>query len=302
MKITNRYGAPQTLVNLMRRDPYSRGASHISVTQLIDAPRVRVLREKHDHEIEADVSDSLWALVGRALHHVVERGAMDDHVAEQRLFADVGGWRLSGAIDLQQIGGDRVVIGDYKFTSAWAATNDKPEWERQLNVYSWLARQAKQLETERLEVYALIRDWNRRDAKIKSGYPRAPILTVPIKLWTADEQDAYVRDRIRRHQEAWAAHEWGEQLPLCNEEERWVRRSQWAVESPGRARAVRVFDTEEAAIAFVANGDTDGDDQTVRTLSVVHRAGQPVRCLSFCPCAKFCTQHQAYLKTIGKAE
>ena len=91
MKITNKLGLPQTLYNLARRDRYSRGKSRISVTQLIDSPRVRLLREKHDDEIEVDVSEMVWPLIGQALHHVVEQGADSKHLSEERVFLTING-------------------------------------------------------------------------------------------------------------------------------------------------------------------------------------------------------------------
>ena len=68
MNITNKYDLPQSLVNAVGRFSYSRGKSDISVTQLIDSPRIVKLKEKHSPEIVSDISEEIWRLVGSALH------------------------------------------------------------------------------------------------------------------------------------------------------------------------------------------------------------------------------------------
>lgn len=286
MRITNKFKLPQTLVNIAERDQYSRGACHISVTQLIDSPRIKVLKEKHADDIVVDVADSLWSLVGRALHHIAEAGADDQHIAEERLFTTVLGWDLSGGIDLQRLDHGRVGIRDYKFTSVWAATQDKPEWERQLNVYSYLARVTKGWVTEDLQITALLRDWNRRDAARDRAYPQAPIMTVPVELWSLDEQQAYVETRIKLHQDAWRAEEWGDELPECTPEERWAKPDKWAAMKPGAKRASAVFDSLKEAMDYQ-------DTKPQMDYIIDHRPGESTRCLAYCDAAPWCDFSQA---------
>ena len=138
MKITNKFGVPETLVALAQRDSYSKGKSDFSVTEIISPPRVQLLRRRHYKEMETDVADLLWSMMGTALHVVAERSQVDNHTNEERLFLEIDGVTLSGAIDLQYEEDGAVDITDYKFTSAWAVMNDKPEWEYQQKIYAWL--------------------------------------------------------------------------------------------------------------------------------------------------------------------
>ena len=85
MKITNRFGVPDTLLALANRDYYSKGKSDYSVTEIISPPRIQRLRKQHWEEMEQDVSDMLWALLGSALHVVAERSEVADHTNEERL-------------------------------------------------------------------------------------------------------------------------------------------------------------------------------------------------------------------------
>ena len=133
MKLTNKYNIPQTFMNVLERPTYSKGTANISVTQLLNSPKIVALTKKFDDELEEDVSDKVWSLVGSAIHNFLEHGKDDDHIIEQRLHAEVDGWLMSGAVDLQIVNPDGVDVRDYKFTSVWAAMNEKPEWESQLN-------------------------------------------------------------------------------------------------------------------------------------------------------------------------
>ena len=102
MKVTNKYGVPEPLVTLAKAEYYSKGASQYSVTELMSPPRVKRLREQHSEQIEQDVSDMLWQLLGSALHVVMERGVTDGWVMEERLFTTLNDVTISGQIDLQQ--------------------------------------------------------------------------------------------------------------------------------------------------------------------------------------------------------
>jgi hypothetical protein len=281
MKITNRTGLPQTLVNVMERDPYTRGGARLSVTQLIGSPRISILRARHDEKIEMDVVDGIWSMMGRAMHSLAEAGADEAHIAEERLHTSILGWTLSGGIDLQILKDGFVKIEDYKVTSAWAVMHDKPEWVQQQNVYAYLVHKVKGWQVTEVNVIAFIRDWNRMKAKTQEGYPDAPVVRVHLPLWSVEEQQAYIESRIRIHQQAATADQFDETLPFCTDEERWVKETKYAVMKPGRKTAVRVCDTKEAAEAIVK--DTPGT-------SIVERPGEATRCADFCSVSMWCDQ------------
>jgi hypothetical protein len=283
MVIKNSYGAPQTLVNWMKRDAYSRGGARKSITQLIGPPRIDILRERHGREMTVDVVDRLWALLGTAIHHIVEQGGDADHVTEERLFLEVEGWVISGAIDVQRLMDNSIRILDYKLCSVWSVIKAKPDWERQLNCYAYLVEAVKGIRVDRLEICAFIRDWSRSEAQKAPNYPQAPLQVVPVKLWPMAEREEYVRNRVRFHQDALRKAEWGESIPECSEEERWSRGATWAVVKEGAKRALRVFDTPEEAEAFAAEKPEER--------RVEHRPGEPVRCTgNYCGVAQWCDQ------------
>ena len=99
MKITNEFGLPDAFVNFARDDKYTKGKADISVTTLIDSPRVRLMKDKHHSDMVSDVVDKVWPLFGTAVHHILESSKSQENVTiEERLFGQANGWTLSGAI------------------------------------------------------------------------------------------------------------------------------------------------------------------------------------------------------------
>ncbi len=288
-KLTNKYGLPQTLMNYANRNTYSRGNANISVTQLIGSPRVRMMTQKHQEEIVEDVSDRLWAIIGSALHEVVEKGSDDEHQAEERLFIEVDGWRISGGIDLQSMNLDEdgtrtCAISDYKLTSTFNVMNPKPDWERQLNCYAHLVRKVKGFEIKRLSINAIMRDWMRARAKTDQNYPQAAMQVIDIPLWSPEAAEQYFNERVKIHKDAEALMDWGD-TPECTPEERWYSPGQLAVMKDGRKRALKLFEPEhkEEAEEYAKENKA----------TVVERPGQNKKCEDFCAVSEWCSQWQA---------
>jgi hypothetical protein len=287
MKITNRFDIPQPLYQYALRDGYSKGKSDFSVTEIISSPRIQCLRRKHWEEMEQDASDSLWALLGTALHSVAERSQVDNHTTEERLFVEIDGITLSGAIDLQHEKDGVIEITDYKFTSVYALKNTKPEWEQQQNIYAWLVQKVKGKQVSGIRICAILRDWTRREAENSLSYPQAPIQIVDIPMWDFEFTEKYVRDRVDLHRQAKVSADWGDDLPKCSDEDRWMRPTMYAVKKEGGKRALKVFEIKEDAEALAK--------ETPKSF-VEERPGEPVRCTSdYCGVAKWCSQYQGEL-------
>lgn len=79
--LTNKFGLPDTIVRACKLDTH-RVSGDISVTQLIDGPQVRILKRLNDYK--TDVSDMLYAMMGTALHHILERANIQNE--RQRAF------------------------------------------------------------------------------------------------------------------------------------------------------------------------------------------------------------------------
>lgn len=253
------------------------------MTQLIDSPRLVALKERHgqSEQVVVDVSERIWALFGTAVHKLIEDGLPHSnwHMAEERVFTTLNGWAISGAVDLQLLGEKEAGLIDWKVCSIWAVLKGKPEWERQLNTLAFLIEKEKGLKITSLQIGALIRDWSRADASRDPTYPPTPFHMVDIPLWSFADREAYVRDRVRLHQEAEMAMDLGDEPEPCTNDEMWVRDETWAVWKPGNKRATKVCDTKAQAEQIAA---------TIPQGYVQHRPGARTRCASYCEAAKFC--------------
>lgn len=268
--ITNVHGLPQSIVAAVTNDPYT-GGGDISVTKLIDAPQIVNLTRQHDDKIEVDVSDRIWSLLGQAVHTVLERAGLREEgmVAEQRLFAKVMGWEISGQFDVMHLESKK--LSDFKVTTVYKARgNDK--WTQQLNVLRWLAHQNGN-PVEELEIVAIFRDWRKTEAERNRDYPRAAIQSIPVPVWTLEETQAYIEERVALHQAARS----GKRVD-CTDEERWYSGDKWAIVKPGNTRALKVYDSEPH------------EGQVPEGYRVQFRHGEYKRCLHYCDVAPFCEQ------------
>jgi len=287
MKLTNEYGIPQTFINVLERPTYNKGKAHLSATQLLNSPKIVALTRKFEDEIEQDASEMVWSIVGSAIHNFLEQGKDENHIVEQRIHIEHDGWHITGAVDLQEVEADGIHVKDYKFTSVWAAMNEKPEWENQLNIYAWLVEKVKKVPVKSVTIVAMLRDWSRRDRE-KEGYPKAPILEIPMKLWTMAEREAYIAKRISLHSACEFAIETDGGLPDCTPEEMWEKPTVWAIKKKGNVRAKSLYESEVFA--------TEALEQLGKDYEIEVRQGERTRCANFCPVSQYCQQYREYME------
>lgn len=273
-------------MNVLARPSYSKGKAHLSATQLLDSPKIVALRRKFDDEIEQDASDMVFSLFGSALHNILEHGKDDNHLVEERLHTELDGWHISGAIDLQIKNPNGLSIRDYKTTSAWAVMKQKYEWELQLNIYAWLVEKVKKVKVTDLGIVSVIRDWSRRDAGIKEGYPESPIKELSVPLWDYEAREAYISKRIAMHSACDFELETSGVLPDCTPEDMWEKPAVWAIKKTGNIRAKSLYSSKENA------------EEALKELSkeyeIEYRPGERTRCMSYCPVSNWCQQWRDY--------
>ena len=291
MKYTNKHNIPQEIINAVHNDNYSRGKATISATGLLQPPRIRLLAQEHYDKLTIDVSDEIWKLLGQSVHTILERANenSEDTITEQRMFATVKDWTVSGQTDSIDV--KSKILKDYKVTSVWsivsALQEGKAEWEQQLNIYAYLYKQNTGKTIAQLNIIAIARDWN-KNQYLRSGgdYPPSPITVLNIDLWSDEEQEAFINQRVSIHQEAEVDYLINDKLPLCTDEERWRRKDTYRVEKKGRKTAVRVLDTQEEANEYI------GGHKDSKLLKVVEAKGECIRCANYCDVAEFCNQYK----------
>lgn len=274
MKINNRSGLPDALVAAVENDPYSKGASDFSVTELIAPPRIGALKAQYKDQIERDAEDMLYSLYGQVIHGILER-ANRTAFAEKRLFMTVEGSVVSGQLDTLDL--EDGILSDWKFTTAWkfkAGQEAPPEFVAQLNLQLELLRN-NGMDAKVLQIVGLLRDFSKLEAKRNFDYPRRSVQIMPIPVWERARTQAYLRERVILHKQARIT------LPECSAEERWERPTVYAVMKEGRVKAAKLCDSESEARAYI------GDAKDLR---IVLRPGELIRCENYCDVSAFCTQ------------
>jgi hypothetical protein len=289
MIITNEFGLPKPFENIAKNPSYSKGKAHISATSLLNSPKIVTLMKKHDADLTQDVSDMIWSIFGSAVHNILEKGADEHNLVEQRFHAELDGWSVSGAVDLQVVDPDGINIKDYKTTSVWAVMNDKPEWEQQLNIYAWLVATNKKVAIKSLQIVAILKDWSKREAERKPEYPQRNVAIMDIPLWTYEEQEAFVKGRIVKHSEAEFAMETESDLPECTPSEMWEKPPVWAIIKVGNTRAKSLHETAE--LADIALKELGGG------YNIHVRKGDRTRCKDYCLVNKWCKQYKSYMES-----
>lgn len=281
MKITNAHDLPEPYWRacaVQRR----REAYRISVTELLQPAQMRGLLIQHGQALEEDCADRVWAFFGTAVHEYLARFAETGAEAEVvREWSDPEtGWVVHGTPDY--FFGRDGWLTDWKTTTVKALEYDREEWEQQLNLYRWLLAMDGH-NVIGVQVWALLRDYEPGKRHTDEGYPSAPLVRVPVRMWPQAETADFLGRRLRLHQLA-AGGTWGD----CSDGERW-KRDTYAVVPTGGGKAVRggVWKTKDEARAARAALDLE------ETHVVETRPGQPVRCQSYCPVRTVCPQWAA---------
>ena len=275
MRYSNKENYPDWLVRGLTMDNYAKGAPSfdISATGLIDSPLIRSLMKEHKKDIEKDALDMLPSAMGTAIHSIFEEANVNnaDVVCEKRLYFEVDGYTISAQYDVYE--GRLAKITDIKTTSVWSIIFDKgSQWEAQLNIQAYAAKQ-NNMEVDAVEVAAILKDWQ-RSKRWDDGYPRNPIVMVPLRLWSEQETLEFIRSRLAAH---------FDNEPTCSDEERWKKPDKFAVMKEGRKTAVRVLNSEEEAQAYMEQNGIDNDAHHIHK-----REGGFMRCADYCTVSKFC--------------
>jgi hypothetical protein len=296
MKITNNHNLPAPFLALLSRNYYSKGASQYSVTELMSPPKIKRLRERFDEEIVVDATKLIATQLGTFMHGKLETHEIEGYINEERIFHEIDGVTISGAIDLQQVDGGQVTIIDYKFVKAWSVLQHnlgkKSDWTEQLNIYRWLVETVKGAPVKALQICAVLKDFSAYDVG-KEGYPEAEAVMLDIPLWDLAKTEAYIRERLDMHREARMAVDFGEELQHCTPEERWMTETTYAVKKEGRKTAIRVFTTMGEALERA-----EKEKGYVET-----RAGEAKRCAGdFCQVSQWCSQYQKEKSELSREE
>lgn len=293
MRITNNYNLPEPFVNAACSFISKPRPGKLSVTELISTPQVRWLKIKHWEHIEEDAADRVWALVGSALHKILQDHAVQTNsIAEEYMKMEVLGYEIRGVLDLLSDDvmslGEGGVIDDYKMCS-WYAVKDgaKEEWVQQLNIYAAMLRETAGISVTKARIIPIIRDWSRADSLREPGYPEKMVMKpIEIPLWDHQETMQFIRERVYLHKAADLTGDYGS----CSALDRWEKPDRWRVLKKGGKRALRSLETQEGAKQWVDDYVAKDPKKRAGVTSIVHQKGESTRCAGYCNVAKFCLQ------------
>lgn len=282
MKITNALSLPAPFVSLAEGDEYPVATNEYRVTSLLKGVRETILERRHGTEITRDVSDMVWLLFGTAVHGILEQHQeAGSQLKEERIKVPFEEYVLSGKFDLYD--DETKIVTDYKTASVWKIIfGDFADWRRQTLIYCYMLRQIG-FDAQGGEIVAFLKDHSKRDAKIKSGYPKFPVQTVKFRFTDADfvECEDWLRARFAEIRAAESLAD--EDLPVCTPDERFNSGDKFAVMKKGRKTALRVLDSEEAAEQWKA--DNGGD-------YIETRLGEDKKCADYCSACEFCNYYK----------
>jgi len=202
---------------------YSKGDADFSVTELLQPPKVRALKIQHKDELVEDYSDNIASFIGTCVHKMLENANENSENldTEMRINTEVNvdgkSYIISGCIDVIDHNENKII--DYKTTSAYAVINDKKDWDNQLNIYAWLYALAfEKKEMPSAEVVAFLKDWSKSRSKNSNTYPQSAVFTKPIIVWSMEEVENFIKERIRIHVDALT----NTQDVICSDEDVWL--------------------------------------------------------------------------------
>ena len=275
MKLTNKLRLPDAIVRAIANDSYTKGEADISVTELLSPPQMRRLRRDHADALEEDASDRIYSLLGQSMHTIIERATAGDAavMAETTVYSEYGGWVVKGQADHLLLATGELL--DFKMTSVYKVKSGTVprEWVEQTNIYRRMLQREKGIEIPSLAIIVILRDWSKNKSRQTQDYPQSQVLRMDVPLWTAEQTDAFILERVRLHQ--------AEVPQPCSDYDIWAKPDVYAVMKRGNLRAVRTYDN-----AF----DAELHAGQSSAFYVEHRPGEAVRCQEWCQVAHLCSQ------------
>jgi len=293
-RIVNGHNAPHAFIEFCEDDHYDAGRSDYSATTLINEPKIVRLEKDYPELVVDDPFENPFKFLSSNWHEMLSAYQKGPTINEERIFTEIvrpipetRPVVISGAMDVQTITDSTspdykkdVVIGDYKMTSVYAL-KDVTKFEQQLNIYAYLTEKEKpSYRVTGLEIYAFLRDWKISMSEKLRDYPATPGITIELELWTYEERERFIEDRIELHENA------KRELPDCSEEGRWPAGKLYRVFSLNDSHRSKTFSLKRDANKFIAS--LDPVDALMTEVQTTHETYR--RCKSYCYFSSICDQ------------
>ncbi len=292
MKVTNIAEAPKPFLWATEGSSWPPNPDRLYVTQLFAPPMQRRLMIDHYDEIENDVVDYYYRILGTAVHSVIEQAAKDRiGISTEVRVAMPKEWfgiMITGRIDwIDYIDS---ILADIKTASAAIAGRGvKDDWVYQGNIYRYMLYRIHGWKAENLRIYPLYRDWS--GAKAGHDHPISPYGDIELPIWTIKETHAFIEKCVADHM--------AKKVRFCTDEERWKTPDCYAVKKKGAAKAVAattMIDGERVPIPTKELAtEIMNSKKNAKELSIEFRPGGCRRCEGYCDVREVC-------KKVNKAQ
>lgn len=281
MKITNKLNLPDMLQRACERE-YTYRDKRYSITSLLDPDRVLMLKRRYNDIIEQDISECIWMLFGSVTHYALETGIETkegEYVEEHLEYTFKNGYTLSGIIDHVYD-----YVDDYKTTSVWTVIfgSNNEHWKKQLQMGAYLHYKEHGNWISKGRIIAILKDWNKKDAKLKDDYPKLPVAVIEFDLGTPEEIEEWILNRFETIRKLEQLSDF--ELPMCSMEERFNKGDKYAIKKKTFKKAMKVHDTLEAAREHLINLEIKYPGE----YEIEERKGEDTKCLNYCSCCKQC--------------
>lgn len=299
-----------------------------SVTTLPRAPRQRVLFVRHSDKIVVDPLANFWKMFGKVKHAILEMFKQPWEITEERLgiiltkdgiylptdeelrLRKNSGIYVHGQADLYD---PRIAkLADWKVTKAESMLyGEKYEYHAQVNILNFIWRKHGR-PVNRIENSFIFRNWDARNIKDGSTYPKEPVLTVEVPMWSDEKCEAYIRTRVKLHEDSNKVED--DKLAFCTDQERWKGQPRYRVlkidpktgeqqtkakfKCDSKIEAQDWCDLDENHYGRLKIGGKVSDQidrANVIKYVIQEVPAKPSRC-GFCDVLPFCGQRQAELK------
>lgn len=288
MIITNEHNLPNAFKRVSESVFKKEKRSFLSGSEMDYSPRMYWLRRRYWDEIEMDVSECVWLILGIGVHDVLHKfGESKESLTEEYLKTEILGKQVSGIADIWENG----VISDYKVTGTFTVVKGEfDSWIKQLNTYAFLYRNIG-FDVNAIQAVPIMRDWMKAKTA-DPNYPQIPIQPISLPLWTQDSQLAFLKSKVADLLTYEDAPD--DQLPECNKEQRWYTGDEWCVKKKGTKRAMNggKFKLQEEAVKFAEQKEADGKTKT----EIEYRPGESKRC-AYCAVKNICSQYKKERET-----
>lgn len=276
MKYTNKLNLPESFAKFYKSSEETIKENRYSVTELLKPTQEIILYRKYANSIYRDIVDCVPALLGTAVHELLEKNAPEGDYAEHKIEFDFRGKIIVGVVDLLRR--DMKKITDYKTgTTSKVMREDFKDFYHQGMIYALGTFLKYGIKPDQLEFPILLKDWSKIKAAAGGNYPNSPIYVWNYSILDSD-YDYIIDYLINKFKEI------DEYKMNCSDEDRWYSGTKYAVyKKESDAKAKKIFDTKEEADIYAEENSCE---------YVEERLGDYTKCDFYCDVSKFCEQYR----------